>query len=406
MKLIKKNNNIIENIIFLSFALNMILFFPTVYYCKNEILIFEISSIILFICLFYSIIKCKLKFPLKFIIFLIIYLIIVTFYWRFKAIGTLNCPYYLIYAFSSMMIFNYLLIVRNKYIEFFSIFVRFISIIAVISLFFWFFGSTLGIVDSTGNWYINWGGYRNIKSFYNIYFEIQGASVDFLGIHFGRKNCAIFTEAPMASFMFSLALIFNINYTKIKPYVINLILVMAILSTFSTMGFIVLLLCIMQKFMTIKYKSEYGKVFKVFFVIIIIFIIVALGYQAIVTKSNSISWSVRVSKISEEIKAFFNSPLLGNGFGKYTYGSSNSFFALLADGGLTIWGIYYIPIIYILVLKERKFDWFLVIYTCMFLFTVVQYNLIAIFMSTMLWTKVIVSSKEKNKNDIYSNSNL
>lgn len=395
MEVIKKNNNIVENIVLLSFVLIMILFFPTVYYCINETLIFKIASILFCIYLFYALIEFKLKISLKLIFFLIIYLIIAIFYWMFRGRGTLNCPYYLIYIFVIMIIFNNLLLKHNKYIKVFSIFVKLISIIAGISLFFWFFGSTLNIIDSTESLYINWGGYRKIKSFYNIYFELQGYSIELFGIHFGRKNCAIFTEAPMASFMFSLALIFNINYTRIKPYLLNTILVMAVLSTFSTSGFIVLLLCVIQKFMSIKCKSKYGKLFKVFFITIIGISGMVLFYYLISMKSNTGSWFVRVSMISKEISAFLKSPFLGNGFGKYTYGSSNSFFATLADGGIIVWGIYYIPIIYGLLVRRRNFNWFLFIYSYMFSITVVQYNLIAIFMSTLLWNKLIFNSKEK-----------
>ena len=85
----------------------------------------------------------------------------------------------------------------------------------------------------------------------------------------------------------------------------------------------------------------------------------------------------------------------------YTNGSSNSFFALLADGGLLLFSIYYIPILGILVydfIIYKKFNYFIFTFFAMFLITAVQYNILTIFIITLMNLMINCALGKENTN--------
>ena len=67
--------------------------------------------------------------------------------------------------------------------------------------------------------------------------------------------------------------------------------------------------------------------------------------RIVTNKINATSGVIRLAAIINEIQIFINNPIIGNGFMTSTIGSSNSFFALLADGGVLLWSLYFFPII-------------------------------------------------------------
>lgn len=108
-------------------------------------------------------------------------------------------------------------------------------------------------------------------------------------------------------------------------------------------------------------------------------------------KMMSASGIIRMGNLRQEFQAFQSSWLFGHGLGVYTYGSSNSVTALLADGGIVVWAGYFVPAILTVVRKLRtgKIDFFTIIFVCMFAMTVIHYTLISIFVITMLWRSLL-----------------
>lgn len=272
-----------------------------------------------------------------------------------------------------------------------KVFVFTVSIIASISIFFWFTASVLGIVSPSGVFTIEWGGYRVIPSYFNLYFVTQGAHRTLGPWSVTARNSAVFSEAPVASFVFSLALLINMFRCKYKPKLCNTILLAAIMSTYSTTGWIVLVLIAVSYVFNYRITTKAGMVFKYLIVAAGIGITVYLVDTLLGQKMMSASGVVRMGNLREEFEAFQHSWLFGHGMGAYTYGSSNSVTALLADGGVIIWGFYFVPIILTIVRKLRtgKIDFFTIIFACMFAVTVIHYTLISIFIITMLWRSLL-----------------
>lgn len=153
-----------------------------------------------------------------------------------------------------------------------------ILLIAIISLLFWLFGSVMHLVHPNGSVFSYWTD-ADAPSYYNLYFETQrGAFFGFDNVII--RNTAIFTEAPMSSLVFSTAFISELFLVKSKQICRHVILLIAIITTFSTSGYSVVVLAIaiiaMMKIFgsqNIKLKKAVKKIGVLFiFVSIIAFI--------------------------------------------------------------------------------------------------------------------------------------
>lgn len=287
-----------------------------------------------------------------------------------------------------------------------------VLIIAAVSLFFWVGGSILHIIPSTGNVYSIWSGMPvSVKNYFWVYYESQVDQT------FGNemvRNTAIFSEAPMASMNFSIAFLVEYFLTP-KPSKKRLaILVVAIISTVSFTGYILVILSIAAKYIISSPKSSIGKFFKVFGVIIAVSIISVVGNWLLSKKMDTSSGSVRLEDFVVGFKAWLTSPIIGHGFGnmksaesfmrawrratKQT-GVSNSITVLLTQGGLCIFIIYFYPVFKTIsqALKKKNTDYLL--FTCMivymFVITSCAYAYIIIFLFICFADKNFTSEKQR-----------
>lgn len=274
--------------------------------------------------------------------------------------------------------------------------VRLIEIIAVISLFFWYFGSLLNIIKPTDIVYSNWAGYVfNIpcNSYFNIYFETQKQDIfSFVGL---TRNTAIFSEAPMASFMFSIALLYHLFYEQNTKKYKYLLITVAIITTLSTTGITVLVMGYGLKYIIGKTKNRSSSVIKAlitpFSIIFALFIIIYF----VEMKFESFSGLSRIDDIQAGFKAWLDSPFIGNGFNnieaiqkymssfrQYNIGYSNTPLYILACGGIYLALPYVIFITksvnYLLQKKNYQFLCFYLIFIYMLVITIVPYNMLTI----------------------------
>ena len=110
-----------------------------------------------------------------------------------------------------------------------------VFIIALVSLFFWLLGSILHFLHPSGIVQSVWtGDPKVVPSYYGFYFETQ----KLYGV---IRNTAIFTEAPMSSLHFSIAMLVEVYVDKKKSLFKIFLFSIAILSSFSTTGIILLI---------------------------------------------------------------------------------------------------------------------------------------------------------------------
>lgn len=295
--------------------------------------------------------------------------------------------------------------------------------IAIISLFFWVFGSILNFIKPTGIEYTSWtrtGKLMPIDTFYHLYFEIPTQYITW-GSNRIMRNCAIFTEPPMASLHFCVALMIELLLCKKKSKSHILILTLAILSTTSSMGFIVLVICLTWKYIYGQPKDRIIRLFKIF-ILPIIFIVGFLAvYEIIMKKLGTASGNIRLDDFVVGYKAWKSNLLLGAGYGNLKYiqsfmgswrsnniGFSNSLMQILAQGGI----YFVLPYIFAFTCGIKKTinfkNWnsliFIILILIMFIFTIVSYQYIIIYL--LIYFYDMKFSLEGGQNNLYENPKI
>lgn len=223
-----------------------------------------------------------------------------------------------------------------------------IIFIAIISLVFWFFGSVLGVFTSNKVVWTTWtlnGDPEPLNSYFNIYFEGKKSLV-FSTFKIVR-NIAIFTEPPMASLNFSIAFLIEYLLKEKKSIYKIIILILSVISTFSTTGYIVIILAFVLKYLFTNKTSMIKKIIKVIALPLTFIIAFSFVYKLFIMKLDTSSGNIRFDDFIVGFKAWKHSPIIGSGFGNsdilklymgrwrsFNTGFSNSIMEILAQGGI------------------------------------------------------------------------
>lgn len=266
--------------------------------------------------------------------------------------------------------------------------------ISAVSIVFWLLGSILHLVHPSGvvqSVWTNTGNPKPVPNYFNLYFETQ----ELYGF---ARNTAIFTEAPMASLHFSIALLVEMYIEKNFSLFRFLLFSIAILSSFSTTGIILLISVLLHRLFFTKRISSVLNLLKIavlptFFVVAVLVIRYLL--QA---KLETSSGSIRTDDFIVGLKAWLLHPIFGNGYlnydtirqfmamwRSYNTGFSNSITMVLAYGGIYLTMLYIVPILFNL--KSLKKDGilpFLLGGVYLFLFTIIPFEYLTIMLIIFL----------------------
>lgn len=289
---------------------------------------------------------------------------------------------------------------KDEVSEFFYKFADIVLLIAVVSLFFWIFGSMLRVIHPSGYELSTWNSLgenktKLVPSYYSVYFETQ--TISFFGIKGLVRNSAIFTEGPMCSFIFCIALLIEYFVFQERSKIRNYILILAILTTFSTTGYIALLGIIFFRFQSKAYKSQLINILKTTIFPVALIILVILIDYFVQDKLQSRSGSVRLDDVRAGVKAWLDSPILGNGFGnrnsyqqyfslfrKSNTGYSNSILQVLAYGGVVLFLPYLVNIILMLknalASSNKGIKYAYIIFLAMFATTISAFQALPIYL--------------------------
>ncbi len=273
-----------------------------------------------------------------------------------------------------------------------------ILVIAVVSLAFWFVGSILGLIQPSGIEYTIWsstdGSEVPINNYYHLYFETQYQR--FFDTVFMR-NSAIFTEAPMCSFMFCFAFLVELFKKKEYNVKICILLLVSIVTCISTTGYVVAIIAIFLKYLISNTgKHTVSSVLKLAIAPIVLIIIVLVMEYVFESKLQTTSGSLRVDDFVAGFKAWMLHPIMGNGYGNsnsYVYmmstfridrkGFSNSLMQILAYGGLYLFAPYAGSFGLGAYRYVKKADWnnlvFICLFMVMFIFTITSFQMLPLF---------------------------
>lgn len=266
-------------------------------------------------------------------------------------------------------------------------------IIAIISLILWVCGPMLSLIKPSGKVWSLWSESGNpvrINNYYYLLFESQESSLAGI-IDKMVRNTAIFTEAPMASYHFMLAFFLEICFEDRIRRGKCVVFGLAVVTTLSVTGYVVLIAYLIMRLAKYKPNKNYMYVLKIIIFIAIAIVGIWAIYYLFVAKSETKSGSMRKDDFIVCFKTWVNYPIFGCGIGNnkviasyMSYwrtnkqGLANSPGQILAQGGLWIFVLYFYgifkPFVKALKNKDRNMVLFIVMYSFMFLVTVVSYS--------------------------------
>lgn len=248
---------------------------------------------------------------------------------------------------ASIVFYAYVIFRKNSFPTLFLKYIHIATLLAMISIIMWLAGPILNILKPSGYVVSTWTGTNStvaVPSYYGIHFEAQTYNLfDNLLI----RNTSVFAEAPMASFVFSLAFLFEILLNPKTCKLRILILGTAIITTMSTTGIIILILSITIKYILNKENLSLFRILKIIIVPLIICLGIVVVLDLFVAKLSESSGSLRLDDFRIGLEAWMENPLFGAGYlneevlksrmgfwRSYNMGYSNSIFYLLSQGGL------------------------------------------------------------------------
>lgn len=298
------------------------------------------------------------------------------------------CVFIVMFAFYSLYCdVNILQRLINKYISS-------ITIIAAFSICMWLMISCFGLLSPTNLLHSSWtGGY--IRNYGYVFFEVQeGTSLmDLLGIH-GYRNTAIFNEAPMYSFHLILAIILNEFCVEKKRKKATYILAFALLTSFSSTGYIAMVAVVFLKYVKSKNTNNLAAFMKMAIIPIMLFLAYEVVSMLVLNKMDSKSGLIRLDDIQAWTRLWMDYPIFGAGYGTQEYinylaswrfgtGVSNSIGMILGYGGVWLMTLYVLPIIRTVyfAIKNHNIDLicFVLVFGFVFTVTVVPFQYLTFF---------------------------
>lgn len=318
--------------------------------------------------------------------------------------------YILIYAFQPVNISDYAYVLKLDVIIIFTLlyyalycngklprvmqfYVDIVTIIGIISLLFWILGSNLHLINPNKYILSTWSSFNNwaqlVPSYFNIYFEPQQIN----GL---IRNSAIFPEAPMASLHFTVALSIEwLLRRNDKFHIAKLVILIAcIISTFSSTGYIAVILLLCYKILFSE-NTFISRIKPVIIVVVIVGIIVIQNIlsQKLVTESGSI----RIDDYIAAYNSWKDNPIMGLGIASskiqnymslwrgYNLGFSNTIMDILAHGGIYVSLIYVLALIYGIKESFKHKNWNML----MFIIIVIYLLFTTLFTNTLLLFNVL-----------------
>ena len=240
-----------------------------------------------------------------------------------------------------------------------------IVVIAFLSTIVWVLGPLLNIISTNCSINIFWGYSQNIDGYFGILYVLTRDTTFGTGL---IQNNAFFTEAPMLNIWLDIAigteLFLKEEYSKKRL----VILFACLITTFSTTGYLFLIILFFLKRLerTVKSNVKKNKVVMMGLLVILVPVLAFATIELINIKSSTNSFAIRMANYAVAVKLFFEYPIFGSGYGnisifglaqykttKRNIGYSNSIGSILGTGGLWMTLPYFLGIVIPSVKKYR-----------------------------------------------------
>lgn len=322
---------------------------------------------------------------------------------NFSEFSLNNILYYFV-NFPLLLVIVVLINEQNQLKDWLIYYINITILLSVVSLFFWILGSNLNIISSTDYLINKWSDGGVAVSYYNIYFETQRIAImDNVII----RNSGIFAEAPMWNLILGLALMIQTLFLEKNNYK-TLILVLTILSTVSTTGIYIIGLIIAYK---IIFEVSGWKKYIALTLVPILLLVLLFVWE---NKSDTSSATIRFDDYRAGFYAWFDNIILGSGFTngirviegymdttiRVNLGYSNSLFVILAQGGIVLFILYLLPMMFILVKRKYTYDmkYFIILLIVILSTTIFVDTYIFAFIIGFMYSIVLIGELDEKNN--------
>ena len=236
-----------------------------------------------------------------------------------------------------------------------------VLVLAVTSFILWFFSVIYPVLQPTNTISVDWGNRHEVKNYFYLFlpWNIQTEYIVFLNKEIIR-NIGIFTETPMYNIFLCSALYTEFFLRKEVRYWRVILLMITILSTFGTIGIMLMLAAIFFHYVIFVCETKKSKRLVI---VPLIALIIGLSILLINKQVNGGgSSSIRLQDYIVTVKAWREKPLFGCGYDnvdfiasfmppeRSNFGLSNSMGTVLAQGGLVLSTFCLLP--FVLILKN------------------------------------------------------
>lgn len=339
----------------------------------------------------------------------------------FKIIGVMGYVYFFCVVLPLFFTYIYLKIYNKEGYVYLYALSDVVFVIAIISLFFWLFGSILGIITTNESLTVQFGNPFEAPSYLGIYFEHQ--TVNVFGIENVIRNQGIFCEAPLYVTYLALALGVEVYIRPWRKEIKNrtpfiqhvrplnifkvIILMITLVTTLTTSGYVIAIILLVSLFYSYPINRKYAFKLKLIIGIILLVCAIACALYIIIDKADSMSFRIRVDDYMACFKAWLTSPIFGVGamntepivsfmsdFRSSNYGLSAGLGNILAQGGILLFAVYIIPFIYwfVAALKNKNFGMACmpIIFMMVFALTVIEYSTLTMSMIAIGYANIII----------------
>lgn len=269
-----------------------------------------------------------------------------------------------------------------------------VTVLSVISLFCFIFGTCLGALPGRSVATYNWAeATRTCGTYFHLYYESQ--SIIFLGRDLVR-NCGLFMEAPgFAVFLVYAAAVEMLLREKLRLWRCAILYVTA-LTTFSAKAILLVVLICGLRYVIRRSRTILSHRFKLVILPAVLVAVALVAVVLIADKMTSASYYIRLDDVQACIKTWLTRPLFGTGYwnddsvipfftyeGRYNDGLSMGFAVILAQGGVYLLTLYLLPMLWC-IRRTRGFDRaciaaFFLAYTGLMFITNMPYSYLALF---------------------------
>ena len=309
----------------------------------------------------------------------------------------------ILFTFFLSMVLLYFDIDQLNLKYFFADILKVVVFLAGMSLFFFFFGQTLRLLPQLPRVRIDWGGIKSINNWFFLHFDAQG---DWYKGFANGRNTGIYSEAPQFAFVLCLGLAIEMFLKKRTNYLSASLIAVAVYTTLSTTGQIILLLIILLKLVTIQSKSKWFDLSKKVGIGVSGLVVAYLVRDIYVEKMGfGESYRIREINSSNAWNNFFKNPIFGIGFKSdelgLSTGNTSTFTQVLQEGGLLFVLVYFSGTVRILLTSffNKNFDmlFFVGCYVLLLYPTVMTYTQLSV---TLVASMYALSVYNLNDDDV------